>query len=554
MNPDALSSQRTLEPCTQAKRFPLAHRNTHAACDSPDNLSALDRSLFHQFGWGPTVTIPFDSIHKAFEANALADPCTVAVEHAGTSLTYQELDRQANRIALILQENGVRQGDAVGLFLHRSIAMVIGILAILKTGAAYVPQHVRVAPQAQLKHVIDATGMSVILTLAKLEDQLPVTGCCHLLIDEILATPLEIDSEYPTAFLPHRPVQPNDLAIILFTSGTTGPANGVQVTHRNVCNILLTAPGSMGMTKGMRVAQILSIAFDMAAWEILGSLSHGATLLIRGKSIQQTAERADVLIATPSVLASLDATRCLNVKVVAVAGEPCPLPLADTWSSFCRFHNACGPTETTIVNTIKHHAKGKPLTIGTPTANNTVYILDENRLPVAIGEIGEMWAGGDCVTSGYLNNPALTEDRYAPDPYLGGAHKMFRTRDLGRWTYGGELEHLGRTDDQVKCRGFRIELDSVSATIESLAGCEHAVTLKYDSQTLVSFVAPATIDPASTTAIVAKALPYYCVPGFVFAIDRMPRTNRGKVDKALLRKMASNRIEHVSSVHKESSQ
>jgi amino acid adenylation domain-containing protein len=491
------------------------------------------------------MPVPFDLIHKAFEARVASNPNAIAVEHTNDSLTYQELDRQANRLAAMLRDRGVKPGDAVGLFIQRSIPMVAGILAILKTGAAYVPQHVRVAPQAQLSHVITATGMSIILTLADLEEQLPDTVCSHLLLDEIIATPFNNEFECKTAFVPDHGIQPDDRAIVLFTSGTTGPANGVQVTHRNLCNILLTEPGSMGMTSGMKVGQILSIAFDMSAWEILGSLSHGATLLIRGQSIQETAERADVLIATPSVLVSLDAARCHNVKMVAVAGEPCPLPLADRWTSFCRFHNACGPTETTIVNTVKRHTAGKPLSIGTPTPNNTVYILDENRMPVAIGEIGEMWAGGACVTRGYLNNPALTNDRYAPDPYLGGEHRMFRTGDLGRWTRNGELEHLGRTDDQVKCRGFRIELDSVSAVIESVAHCEQAATLKYDSQTLVSFVTPASIDPAGATAAVATELPYYCVPEFVFAIDQLPRTNRGKVDKALLREMAAQQIEQV---------
>ena len=148
-------------------------------------------------------------------------------------------------------------------------------------------------------------------------------------------------------------------------------------------------------------------------------------------------------------------------------------PLADKWSSFCTFYNSCGPTEVTIVNTAEVHTADKEvLSIGRPTPNNTVYILNEKMEPCAIGEIGEMWAGGDCVSLGYIGNEELTNDRYVPDPFLGNGRMMFRTRDLGRWTDTGELEHFGRTDDQVKVRGFRVELDSVSAMLESVASAQ----------------------------------------------------------------------------------
>ncbi len=263
----------------------------------------------------------------------------------------------------------------------------------------------------------------------------------------------------------------------------------MQVTHGNVCNILLTEPGNLGIKPGTKVAQILSIAFDMAAWEILGCLGNGGTLVIRGKDFMEAAKQVDVIISTPSILSSLDADQCHNVKVVAVAGEPCPRPLADKWAEFATFYNSCGPTEVTIVNTaIQHHTWSEMLCIGKPTPNNTVYILNEEMKPCAIGEVGEMWAGGDCVSAGYLNNDELNQERYAPDPFLGNGRKMFRTRDLGRWLENGELEHLGRTDDQVKIRGFRVELDSVSTALESVPHCTQAVTLKFDNQSLVAFV------------------------------------------------------------------
>lgn len=515
------------------------HRSEFSFWSAPLNgLSKPDRELFELFGRGPRIAPRHRLVHRGFEHFAAVQPEAIAIERGSESITYGALEAQANRLARLLIKCGVRRGDAVALFLERSIPMVVGILATLKTGAAYVPQHVGVAPTRTLRHISAVTDAKVVLTLSHLEDQVPVeAGQVCLCIDDIMAG--DPGAEGATLALSGEPQADDDRCFILFTSGTTGVPNGVQVTHRNVCNILLTAPGDLGIRPGTRVGQILSIAFDMAAWEILGCLSNGGTLVLRGKDFQAVAEQVDVIISTPSILCAIDAGRCRNVKAVAVAGEPCPRPLADTWSEFCAFYNSCGPTETTIVNTAERHFPDKPtLSIGRPTPNNTVYILDENLRPCAIGEVGEMWAGGDCVTTGYLANETLTADRYRRDPFLGGNRFMFRTRDLGRWTPDGELEHFGRVDDQVKIRGFRVELDCVSSALEAVAGCEQAVTLKYDNRNLVSFVSPGTVDAGRARESVARQQPYYCVPSLIVPIDELPRTQRGKIDKRLLLTMA----------------
>ena len=507
------------------------------------NLSMADQILFQQFGQGPIAEPKNTRIHHGFEAHAAANPHAIAAQHLDDVISYGELDRQANRLAALLAQYGVQTGDNVALFLQRSIPMVVGIMATLKAGAAYIPQHIGVAKDAHLRHVVNVTNTKVILTISSLRDQVPVPdGCVCIAIDELMAQPFADEQEHVDLFLPVRPISPDNTCFIIFTSGTTGTPNGVQVTHRNVCNILLTEPGNLGMRPGVRVAQLLSIAFDMAAWETLGALANGATLIIRGKDFMQAARQADVLIATPSVLGSLDADQLHNVKVAAVAGEPCPRPLADKWAAFCTFYNSCGPTETTIVNTAQQYLPwSERLTIGKPTPNNTVYVLNEKMQPCKIGEIGEMWAGGDCVSAGYIGNEELTAARYVDDPFLGGGRKMFRTRDLGRWTEDGELEHFGRTDDQVKVRGFRVELDSVSGALESVDGCKQAVTLKLDSDNLVAFVRPSTVDTTAARQAVADQLPYYYVPKFVVATDELPMTPRGKLDKRQLMRFA---IEH----------
>ncbi|SDQ24536.1 AMP-binding protein [Pseudovibrio sp. Tun.PSC04-5.I4] len=504
-------------------------------------LSDIDQERFLDFGWGPEITPRFPTIISAINHHAAQQPDAIAAECQNQTLTYGELDAAANRLACVLVEYGVQRGDAVCLYLHRSIPMLVGIVASLRVGAAYVPQHVGVAPAKTLRHIASVTGAKVILTLSSLADQIPATEDQRLIaIDDVIAD-VTTGGKTPTG--DRYQARPEDLCMILFTSGTTGVPNGVQVTHKNLCNILQTSPGDLGMRPGVRVGQILSIAFDMAAWETLGALSNGATLVIRGKSIQETAEQVDVLIATPSILNSLDQDRCRQIQTAAVAGEPCPRPLADTWGSFCRFYNSCGPTETTIINTAEPHFPGKEvLSIGRPTPNNTVYVLDENLRPVPIGKKGEMWAGGECVTAGYLANKGLTADRYRSDPFRPG-HMVFRTKDLGRWTETGELEHFGRVDDLVKIRGFRVELDGVSNTLEATDECDQAVTLKFDNRNLVAFVSPATVCTKTAAQSVKDKLPYYCSPTLIVAMDELPRTPRGKLDKRVLLQLAQDHID-----------
>lgn len=512
----------------------------HAFAMGTPFTSPVQSDAWRQFGCGPVVEPGFSLIHRAIEEQAAAQPHELAACFQGQTLTYGELNRQANRLATVLKTHGVVAGDHVALFVERSIPMLVGMLAVLKVGAAYIPQHVGITPTTQLRHIMDVASTRVVLTLSTWVHAIPLTeGQQCIQLDAFIASPgsiaddLNVGSDAP----------PDDpLCFVLFTSGTTGQPNGVRVTQRNVCNILLTAPGNLGIRPGLKVGQILNIAFDMAAWEILGCLAHGATLMIRGKDIAETAEQCDVLIATPSILATLDPARCGQAKVVALAGEPCPQPLADRWASFCNFYNACGPTETTIINTLQHYKGTGRLTIGKPTPNNTVYVLDEAGQLCGPGEQGEMWAGGDCVTAGYLGNPELTAERYRPDPFLGQGRMMFRTRDLGRWTEEGELEHLGRVDDQVKVRGFRVELDSVSAALESSPGCERAVTLKFDNRHLVAFVYPASTDIDQARRRCEERLAYYCIPSMILPVDEIPLTARGKVDKRLL-------LEHAQAHH-----
>lgn len=503
-----------------------------------NHLSVDDQYLFQKFGKGIRLETPYENVLDAFEHWVQLIPNAIAAEHYDEKITYKQLDDQATLLALILKQRGVKSGDKIGLFISRSIPLLVGILATLKLGAIYVPQDIRIVPIKMLQQITDICQIKMVLTHTDYESfgkeiQVETLIC----IDKELDCPTYKNLFGSIRLLRSKESKSNPLCFILFTSGTTGIPNGVEVTHKNLCNILYNPMGNLNIHPGVTVAQILNISFDMSAWEILGCLGNGGTLLIRGKDIGETAEKANVIIATPTILTTIDSEKCKAIKTVAVAGEPCPLILAHRWSKICDFYNCCGPTETTIINTMqKCESSQVELPIGKPTPNNTVYILNENGEPCAIGEVGIMWAGGDCVTKGYINNLSLNEKRYAYDPFLNNGQLMFNTGDLGRWNEKGELLHYGRVDDQVKIKGFRVELDAISKVIESSPEVIRAATIKHKSE-LVSFIEiqkDMIVDLQFIKGKIESQLPYYYLPKDFILLKELPKTSRGKIDKRKL--------------------
>ncbi|CAE6523784.1 unnamed protein product [Rhizoctonia solani] len=491
------------------------------AAQSITNLSPEDRAKFISFGLGSTYTLPFQTIHEAFEHQAIQRPSAVAIEHDGKSVTYFELKQMSDRLAVALKQQGVKSGDRVLLLVQRSIAMVAGMLGILKAGAAYVPQDGGIVTDSTLAHIIPDAGVQMIVCLRKFATRVPNSKT--LVLEDV------IDNN---DYLKQVTISGKSLDSVyaIYTSGTTGKPKGVDVMHHSVVNLLLTDPGRVGMRPGRRVAQLLNVAFDMAQWECLGSVVNG------NRSV-------DIVIATPSVMQLYDPLDYPNIKYVATAGEPCPKPLADRLAAAgVAYYNSCGPTEVTIVNTMTPlpHSVGDEMNIGKPLPNNTVYVLDEDMKPLPIGEPGIMWGGGACAARGYIGLPELTAKKFKRDPFLNDGTSrslMFNTGDLGRWREDGSLIHLGRADDQVKIKGFRVELDGVTASLESADGVTTACALLIGKE-LVGFVYPESADIEKVKEACAKVQPYYARPSRYIKLETVPKTANGKIDKRALRAMA----------------
>ncbi|KAH6988199.1 AMP-binding enzyme [Ilyonectria sp. MPI-CAGE-AT-0026] len=487
------------------------------------------------FSYGLLHAPRFSTVTAAFFHHAATRPDDIAARDLSmeppASITYGELASRSARLAHKLRELGVVPGDRVPLVVKRGIDMLVGIMSVLSCRAQYVPLDGTVVPDATLQFVLDQTrGCTVLALRSTLHRLKQMPGSKVIAIDEIN---YDETDHYSFHRVPPCPVRPDDGCYVIYTSGTSGTPKGVDVTHQNVTNLICQSPGDLGIKPGTRVGQVLSISFDMAAWEMLGCLVNGGTLILRGSNWQKALQEIDVLVCTPSILAKYTPADYPNIKLVATAGEPSSQKLADAWASHCTYYNCCGPTETTIVNTMHKHQPGQPLSIGVPTPNNNVYLIGNDNLPVGIGEIGVMWAGGLGVTRGYVALPQTTAEKYVFDTFKNDRSKMYNTGDLCRWNADGSIEILGRADDQVKVKGFRVELDGVAASLDSCPSVQRAAAVLVDGE-IHGFLTPQDCDLEVVVKSIKSRQPYYAIPSQFHLLDSLPMTSNGKIDKKAL--------------------
>ncbi|EXL45430.1 hypothetical protein FOCG_12816 [Fusarium oxysporum f. sp. radicis-lycopersici 26381] len=483
---------------------------TRGTCSRP-SFSTVTEAFFHYATTQPSATAARD---------LSAEP---AVE-----ISYGELAERSIRLAQRLRSLGVMPGHRVPLVVKRGVGMLVGILSILSCGAQYVPLDGGVVADETLRFVLQQTGGRIALSSKATAHRISNTDVTNVVIIE----DEDINKQSVEGFAPVS--KPEDGCYVIYTSGTTGTPKGVDVTHNNVTNLLCQAPGNLDIGPGTCVGQVLNVSFDMAAWETLGCLSNGGTLVLRGSDWSKALKEIDVLICTPSILSKQNPQDFPRLKTVATAGEPSSQQLADLWASRVSYFNCYGPTETTIVNTMHQHQAGQPLSIGRPTPGNNVYILDEFLVPVPVGEVGNVWAGGAGVARGYVDLPDKTAERFRPDPFTQNGSNMYNTGDLCQWNPNGTLHILGRIDDQVKVKGFRVELDGVTACIKSCPSVQSTTAILINNE-IHAFITPSHCPIAVVEAHLKTLQPYYAMPTHYHQLESLPMTANGKIDKRSLR-------------------
>ena len=485
-------------------------------------------------------------VHELFEEQVEKTPEAVAVIFGDEQISYRSLNRRANQLAHYLQTLGIGPEVRVALCTSRTPEMIIGLLGILKAGAAYVPLDPGY-PMERLAFMLQDAGASVLLTQEDLVNSLPVHWGQVICLDRDWEI---IEKQNPDN--PSSSVSPDNLAYIIYTSGSTGKPKGVLAPHRGLCNLNTSQIRSFNVDSASRVLQFAAYSFDASVSEFgMALLSGGAICLasqedlLPGPGLIRIMRDYQISNVTfpPSTLARLPEDQLPALRTIIVAGESCTSDLVARWAGGRQFIHGYGPTEVTVCATIAQLDRDSVrLHVGRPMDNKAIYLLDKWLQPVPIGVTGEIYVGGIGVARGYVNRPDLTAEKFTPDPFggvIGG--RLYRTGDLGRYCSDGNLEFVGRSDNQVKIRGFRIELGEVEATLTQHPGVREAVVLarkdQSDDKRLVAYlVSNHTKAPtvSSLRNFLKEKLPEYMVPSAFVVMQELPLSANGKVDRKKL--------------------
>lgn len=505
-------------------------------------------------GIGPAASAAPETIARAFDLQVAATPESIALICGDQTLAYRELALRASRLARHLQNLGVGPGSLVGIFVERSVELIVGLLGTLKSGAAYVPLD-PAYPAERTKLVLDDCRATTVISTNRLRERLPADQRV-VLLDRAADFSDDSTDAFPSA------ATGSDLAYVLYTSGSTGKPKGVMVEHCNVLSFFAAMDRLLGTVPGIWLA-VTSTSFDISVLELFWTLTRGFKVVLHADEgtqtlageiarhgvthFQSTPSLVRMLAADPKSLAALG-----SVRTLLIGGEAFPAGLlatlrraaSDISKAGGDIFNMYGPTETTVWSTAYRIPPvttivGSTVPIGWPLANTRAYVLDANLKPVSRGETGELYLAGDGVARGYWEREELTAERFVPDPFAGG--RMYRTGDLARELPDGNLEFLGRSDFQVKLRGHRIELGEIEAALEGYPGVRQAVVAAREDrpgdQRLVAYLVLANGEAptvASVRSALAAKLPDYMVPAHVVFLDRLPLTANGKVDRRAL--------------------
>ncbi|UZE09372.1 amino acid adenylation domain-containing protein [Pseudomonas sp. B21-053] len=510
------------------------------------------------------LTHPADCVHRLFEVQVARNPQACAVAFEAETLSYGELNAQANRLAQHLRSLGVGPDVRVAVCVERSLELPVALLAVLKAGGAYVPLDPNY-PVGRLSHMLSDSTPAVLLTL----------GSAHAILRqaqqgstwEAPVLDLKADAALWAGLSPDNPdprsvgVTPDHLAYVIYTSGTTGLPKGAMVAHRGLSNLLLWCSQVCGET-GVMLHKI-PFGFDASAWETFWPLTTGGRLVVArpgghlepgymAKVVRE--QRVTALVFVPAMLQLFlevdEVSLCTELTDVFSGGGELSPALARRFQErlpHARLHNVYGPTETTVINSVWTLEPGAEVPalqvpIGRPIANNRFYVLDERDAPVPVGVTGQLHIGGVGVARGYLGLAQLTAERFIDNPFVPG-DRLYRSGDLARYRPDGQLEFLGRNDFQVKLRGVRLELGEIEARLEAFADIRAAVVLMVgdtaQNQRLVACCAVMeTPDESAVHAHLAATLPSAVLPSAYLWLDTLPLTANGKVDRVALTTLA----------------
>ena len=493
----------------------------------------------------PAAFAQGECLHELFERQARRTPNATAVVFHQHSLTFGELNRRADQLALLLRQSGIGPESLVGICLPRSAEMIISLLAVLKAGGAYVPLDPSY-PKQRLEFILADTRAAIVITEQELLRTLPDHSAEVICLDRDGDTlPREIS-------LPPGPRPTADsLAYIIYTSGSTGRPKGVAIQHRNAVGLVLWAAQTFTTEQLSSVLVATSICFDLSVFEIFAPLSGGGKLILADNALQlpqlDSSHNVTLVNTVPSVMTELLRMQALPtcVQTVNLAGEPLQPRLVEQLYNLGTVESVMdlyGPSETTTYSTFTRRVVGGQVSVGRPISGTQVYILDRRLNPVPVGTVGEIHIAGAGVARGYLGRPELTAEKFIPDPFSSQAGaRFYRTGDLGRWTLTGQIELAGRVDEQVKIRGFRVEPGEIEAVI-----CQHPlvsralVIVREDlegNKKLVGYVIAkqgTEVTGAQLRGYLKEKLPEYLVPSAFVLLDEFQLTPSGKIDRRAL--------------------
>ncbi|HSS24772.1 MAG TPA: amino acid adenylation domain-containing protein, partial [Mycobacterium sp.] len=522
-----------------------------------DGLELLSRAERRQVvdEWNrTTVAYPTEPyIHDVFAAQAAATPDAIAVvSDDDEAVSYGALNARANQLAWYLRACGVGPDVRVGVYLERSVAMIVALLGVLKAGGAYVPLDPEY-PAERVQFMVDDAAAPVLLTQARLCDQRPAGAGRVIVVDQDAPVLAQATGNLP------RTVAAADAAYVIYTSGSTGTPKGAVNTHAGILNRLHWMQATYGLDAADRVLQKTPISFDVSVWELFWPLMTGARLVLARPGGHRDAPYLSGLIAAqgitvlhfvPSMLAAFlrdgAVGPCATVRDVICSGEALPGALVaqcrQRWPG-ARVHNLYGPTEAAVDVTAwacagAEGASGS-VPIGRPIANTQLYVVDGALRPVPVGVAGEVYIGGVGLARGYGQRAALTAERFVPNPFGGPGTRLYRTGDRGRWRADGALEFLGRLDHQVKIRGQRVELGEIESVLRAEAGVRDAVVLAREETPgdlrLVAYVVGDELPSGSRLRARLRArLPESMIPAAFVALAAWPLTANGKLDRQAL--------------------